>query len=83
MINVRIGNTVDRKTILCQPTDSIQSAIDKVREQYGLIITEDKTMNLGGTTVNPSERGRTFADYGFNEENNSCSLIAVTKADNA
>ena len=75
MIKATIGNNVKRETKIFQETTTLRQAC----EEAGLDYTRG-TMNLDGSTLNPGDLDRTFADFGITEK---CFLLGVVKADNS
>ena len=75
MIKVTIGNNVKRKTEILDETTTLREALESAEIDYTTGI-----MNLDGSTLNPGDLDKTFADFGITEK---CYLLNVVKADNA
>lgn len=75
MIKVTIGNNVKRKTEIHEETTTLRQALEDAEIDY-----TRGTMNLDGSTLNPGDLDKTFADFGIAEK---CFLLNVVKADNA
>jgi hypothetical protein len=75
MIKVTIGNNVKRRTIILEETTTLRQACEEAELDYAR-----GTMNLDGSSLNPGDLDKTFADFGITEK---CFLLNVVKADNA
>jgi len=75
MIKVTIGNNVKRTSEILDERTTLREAL----ECAGIDYTRG-TMNLDGSTLNPGDLDKTFADFGITEK---CFLLNVVKADNA
>ena len=75
MIKVTMGNNVIRKTEILDETTTLREALESAEIDYTTGI-----MNLDGSTLNPGDLDKTFADFGITEK---CYLLNVVKADNA
>jgi hypothetical protein len=75
MIKVTIGNNVKRKTEILDENTTLREALEEAEIDYTRGI-----MNLDGSTLDPGDLDRTFADFGITEK---CYLLNVVKADNA
>ena len=75
MIKVTIGNNVKRTTEILDATTTLREALEMADIDY-----TRGMMNLDGSTLNPGDLDKTFADFGITEK---CYLLNVVKADNA
>ena len=75
MINVTIGNNVKRTREIFEETTTLREALEKADIDYTSGVT-----NLDGSTLNPGDLDKTFADFGITDK---CYLLNVVKADNA
>jgi hypothetical protein len=75
MIKVTIGNNVKRTSEILDASTTLRSALETAEIDYTRGI-----MNLDGSTLNPGDLDKTFADFGISEK---CYLLNVVKADNA
>ena len=75
MIKVTMGNNVKRKTEILDENTTLREALEDAEIDYTTGI-----MNLDGSTLNPGDLDKTFADFGIAEK---CYLLNVVKADNA
>ena len=75
MIKVTMGNNVKRKTEILDDNTTLREALETAEIDYTTGI-----MNLDGSTLNPGDLDKTFADFGISEK---CYLLNVVKADNA
>jgi hypothetical protein len=75
MIKVTIGNNVKRGDEILDRNTTLREALDNAGIDYTRGI-----MNLDGSTLNPGDLDKTFADFGITEK---CFLLNVVKADNA
>jgi len=75
MIKVTMGNNVKRTSEVLDPSTTLRDALEDAGIDYTTGI-----MNLDGSTLNPGDLDKTFADLGITEK---CYLLNVVKADNA
>jgi hypothetical protein len=75
MIKVTIGNNVKRTSEILDASTTLRAALEAAEIDYTRGI-----MNLDGSTLNPGDLDKTFADFGITEK---CYLLNVVKADNA
>jgi len=75
MIKVTIGNNVKRATNIIDENTTLRQALEDSEIDY-----TRGTMNLDGSTLNPGDLDKTFAEHGIKEK---CFLLSVVKADNA
>ena len=75
MIKVTMGNNVKRKTEILDENTTLREALEDAEVDYTTGI-----MNLDGSSLNPGDLDKTFADFGIAEK---CYLLNVVKADNA
>ena len=75
MIKVTIGNNVKRTTEILEAITTLREALEMADIDY-----TRGMMNLDGSTLNPGDLDKTFADFGITEK---CYLLNVVKADNA
>ena len=75
MVKVTMGNNVKRKTEIVDENTTLREALEEAEVDYTAGI-----MNLDGSTLNPGDLDKTFADFGITEK---CYLLNVVKADNA
>jgi len=75
MIKVTMGNNVKRKTEILDEATTLREALEGAEIDYTTGI-----MNLDGSTLNPGDIDKTFADFKIIEK---CFLLNVVKADNA
>ena len=75
MIKVTIGNNVKRSSEILDENTTLREALEDAEIDYTRGV-----MNLDGSTLNPGDLDKTFADFGISEK---CYLLNVVKADNA
>ena len=75
MIKVTMGNNVKRTSEILDENTTLREGLDDSGIDYTTGI-----MNLDGSTIDPDDLDRTFADFGITEK---CYLLNVVKADNA
>ena len=75
MIKVTMGNNVKRSSEILDENTTLREALEGAGIDYTAGI-----MNLDGSTLNPGDLDKTFADFGIAEK---CYLLNVVKADNA
>lgn len=75
MVKVTIGNNVKRETTIIDANTTLRAALEANGVDYSR-----GTMHLDGSTLQPGDLDKTFADFGITEK---CYLLNVVKADNA
>ena len=75
MIKVTMGNNVKRSSEILDKNITLREALEDAGIDYTVGI-----MNLDGSTLNPGDLDKTFADFGITEK---CYLLNVVKADKA
>ena len=75
MIKVTMGNNVKRTSEILDENTTLREALEIAEIDY-----TNGMMNLDGSTLNPGDLDKTFADFGITEK---CYLLNVVKADNA
>ena len=75
MIKVTMGNNVKRSDEILDANTTLREALEEAGIDYTTGI-----MNLDGSSLEPGDLDRTFADFGVTEK---CYLLNVVKADNA
>ena len=75
MIKVTMGNNVKRTSEIVDESTTLREVLEDADIDYTVGI-----MNLDGSTLNPGDLDKTFADFGIAEK---CYLLNVVKADNA
>lgn len=75
MIKVIVGNNVERKSDIVEPTATLRQVLEANDIDYTRGV-----MHLDGSSLNPGDLDKTFADFGITEK---CFLLNVVKADNA
>lgn len=75
MIKVTVGNNVSRSSVIVDENTTLR----KVVEDAGIDYTRG-VMHLDGSSLQPGDMDKTFADFGVTEK---CFLLSVVKADNA
>lgn len=75
MVKVTVGNNVNRKTVIVSENTTLRQVLEDNNVDYSR-----GTMHLDGSTLNPGELDKTFAEIGITEK---CYLLNVVKADNA
>ncbi len=75
MIKVIVGNNVERKSDIVEPTKTLRQVLEENEIDYTRGV-----MHLDGSSLNPGDLDKTFADFGIVEK---CFLLNVVKADNA
>jgi len=76
MIRVTVGNNVNRTTT---PPISANTTLRSVLEDAGIDYSVG-VVHLDGTTLQPGDLDKTFADFGITER---CYLLRIMKCDNA
>lgn len=75
MVKVIVGNNVKRETVIVDSSTTLRTVL----EDAGVDYTRG-TMHLDGSSLNPGDLDKTFAQFGITEK---CFLLNVVKADNA
>lgn len=75
MIKATIGNNVRRNAVMIDENTTLRSALEQAGIDYSIGMT-----SLDGSTLQPGDLDKTFADFGITEK---CFLLNVVKADNA
>ena len=75
MVKVTMGNNVKRSNVILDESTTLREALEGAEIDYTIGV-----MNLDGSTLNPGDLDKTFADFGITEK---CYLLNVVKADNA
>lgn len=75
MVKVVVGNNVKRETVIVDSTTTLRTVL----EDAGIDYTRG-VMHLDGSSLNPGDLDKTFAQFGITEK---CFLLNVVKADNA
>lgn len=75
MIKVVVGNNVKRETRIEDSSTTLRTVL----ENAGIDYTRG-VMHLDGSSLNPGDLDKTFAQFGITEK---CFLLNVVKADNA
>ena len=75
MIKVTIGNNVKRSSEILDENTTLREALENAGIDYTIGM-----MNLDGSTLEPGDLDKTFADFNIKEK---CYLLNVVKAENA
>ncbi len=75
MVKVVVGNNVKRETVIVDSATTLRTVL----EDAGIDYTKG-VMHLDGSSLNPGDLDKTFAQFGITEK---CFLLNVVKADNA
>jgi hypothetical protein len=75
MIQVTIGNNLNRSKVVINSDTTLRTALDDAELDYAMA-----QLHLDGATLKAGDLDKTFADFGITT---SCFLIAVVKTDNA
>ena len=75
MIKVIVGNNVERKSDIVEPTATLRQVLEANDIDYTRGV-----MHLDGASLAAGDLDNTFADFGITEK---CFLLNVVKADNA
>lgn len=75
MIQVIVGNNLDRTTVMAMPEDTLRKVLEENNIDYSR-----GGMHLDGASLKPGELDKTFAEMGITTK---CFLLNVVKADNA
>lgn len=80
MIRVTIGNNLKRNAYNLDSDTTLRAALEQAGIDYTVGV-----MNLDGSSMNPGDLNKTFADLGYDgtENHDKCFLLNVVKADNA
>lgn len=75
MIKVVVGNNVTRDTVIVDSATTLRTVLEDSNIDY-----TKGVMHLDGSSLNPGDLDKTFAQFGITEK---CFLLNVVKADNA
>ena len=75
MVKVTVGNNVKRESVIIDESTTLRYALENAGVDYTRGV-----MHLDGSSLNPGDLDKTFADFGITEK---CLLLNVVKADNA
>lgn len=75
MIKVTIGNNLKRQPVFVDENTTLRAALEANDIDYSRGV-----MNLDGSSLQPGDLDKTFAQHGITEK---CFLLNVVKADNA
>lgn len=75
MIKVIVGNNVERKSDIVEPTATLRQVLEANDIDYTRGV-----MHLDGASLAAGDLDKTFTDFGITEK---CFLLNVVKADNA
>ena len=75
MIKVIVGNNVERKSDIVEPTATLRQVLEANEIDYTRGV-----MHLDGASLEAGDLDKTFADFGITDK---CFLLNVVKADNA
>ena len=75
MIQVTIGNNLNRKKVMVNPNTTLREVLNENEIDYG-----SANMHLDGCSLQPGDLDKSFAELGIT---GNCFLLAVIKADNA
>lgn len=75
MIKVVVGNNVNRETVIVDSSTTLRNVLEDAKIDYTRGV-----MHLDGSSLNPGDLDKTFAQHGITEK---CFLLNVVKADNA
>lgn len=75
MIKVFVGNNVERKSDIVEPTKTLRQVLEANEIDYTRGV-----MHLDGASLEAGDLDKTFADFGITDK---CFLLNVVKADNA
>lgn len=75
MIKVVVGNNVTRNTVIVDSATTLRTVLEDSNIDY-----TKGVMHLDGSSLNPGDLDKTFAQFGITEK---CFLLNVVKADNA
>ena len=75
MIKVTVGNNLKKSDKIVSESTTLRRVLEEAGVNYATGV-----MNLDGSSLNPGDLDKTFADFGIKER---CYLLNVVKADNA
>ena len=75
MLRVTVGNNTDRKHVLVPANVTLKSVLISEEIRFDTAV-----VTIDGASLKPGDLEKTFEEFGIKE---SCSLIAVVKADSA
>lgn len=75
MVKIIVGNNVKRETVIVDSGTTLRTVLEDAEIDYTRGV-----MHLDGSSLNPGDLDKTFADFGITEK---CFLLNVVKADNA
>ena len=75
MITIKIGNNLERKTVIVDENTTVRNALESNGIDYSTGVT-----TLDGAPLRPGDMDKSFAQFGITEK---CTLVNVLKADNA
>ncbi len=75
MIQVTIGNNLDRKKVLVNPDRTLRSILEENEFDYST-----GNLHLDGSALKPGDLDKTFTELGIT---GNCYLLSVVKAENA
>lgn len=80
MIKVTIGNNLKKDSVIIDENTTLRTSL----EDAGIDYTRG-VMHLDGSSLNPGDLNKTFAEFGFDGTpgHDKCFLLNVVKADNA
>lgn len=80
MIKVFVGNNVERKSDIVEPTKTLRQVLEANEIDYTRGV-----MHLDGSSLSPGDLNKTFAELGYDgsKGKDRCFLLNVVKADNA
>jgi len=69
MLKIVVGNTVKRETVIVDDNTTLRSVLESAEIDYSR-----GAMHLDGSSLNPGDLDKTFADFGIAEK---CFLLNV------
>lgn len=80
MINVVVGNNVDRQSLIVAPGTTLREALEQGEINYSTGV-----LHLDGASINPGDLNKSFEELGYDGSagHDKCFLLNVVKADNA
>ena len=75
MITIKIGNNLERKTVIVDENTTVRNALESNGIDYSTGVT-----TLDGAPLRPGDMDKSFAQFGITEK---CTIVNVLKADNA